>query len=435
MASTYTDGLAIELIGSGDKAGSWGDVTNNNLQALEQGVRGFSTIALTGTATTINLPDGGTVSETTGDARIRSSVVKFTGAGGDHTVTLQVGSASGTNVKTSFIAINALDSTHSLIIDVGGTDATIPNGYAAHIHIDGTTVKNSFANLAIDKLAFKNAEIISNETDNEILIGADKVILGDGTGDVTLESNGNNNLVVQTGNSNTGSMTIVDGSNGDISITPHGTGKVVMDKVNIGGGEIDGTPIGANSASTGEFTTIESDTITSTNGTLGLSTTGGNKITLTANSSSIDFISASSGGVNTLSGENTKVVLNTASTNSAGNLLVGQGTGNATIKPGGTGRLDLTSSSTADTEGQEAIHIESSAGRIGLAVGNDEDFVSFRIPIGSAPTTPVFQGFFNQNGLALHNSGGQYLNFTSTTGSTGNGLRETAPPRLSSDQE
>ena len=35
MASTYTDGLAVEIIGSGDKAGSWGDVTNNNLKAFQ----------------------------------------------------------------------------------------------------------------------------------------------------------------------------------------------------------------------------------------------------------------------------------------------------------------------------------------------------------------------------------------------------------------
>ncbi len=348
MASTYTDGLAVEIIGSGDKAGSWGDVTNNNLKALEQGVRGFSTIALTGTSTTVNLPDGETASETSGDARIRSSVVRFTGASGDHTVTLQVGGTS-TGVKTSFIAINALDSTHSLIIDVGGTDATIPNGYAAHVHVNGTTVTNSFANLAVDKIALKNTEIISNETDNEILIGADKVILGDGTGDVTLESNGNNNLIVQTGHTNTGTMTIVDGSNGDISITPHGTGKVVMDKVNIGGGEIDGTPIGANSANTGAFTTLAGTTSVTTplvtnNAAMSITTTASNgDISITPHSSGkvvmdkvnigggeidatpIGANSANTGAFTTLSATGTSTL---AAINASGNIAT---TGSASI--------------------------------------------------------------------------------------------------------
>jgi len=79
MASTYTDGLGIELIGTGDRAGSWGDVTNNNLQSLEQSIRGVSTVALTGTTSTLNIGDGSTASETATDAAGRSSVIIFTG--------------------------------------------------------------------------------------------------------------------------------------------------------------------------------------------------------------------------------------------------------------------------------------------------------------------------------------------------------------------
>ena len=45
-------------------------------------------------------------------------------------------------------------------------------------------------------------------------------------------------------------------TNGDITITPNGTGEVVLSKVNVAAGEIDGTAIGANSASTGAFTTL-----------------------------------------------------------------------------------------------------------------------------------------------------------------------------------
>jgi hypothetical protein len=32
MASTYSDRLKLELQGSGENAGSWGDKTNNNLE-------------------------------------------------------------------------------------------------------------------------------------------------------------------------------------------------------------------------------------------------------------------------------------------------------------------------------------------------------------------------------------------------------------------
>ena len=51
---------------------------------------------------------------------------------------------------------------------------------------------------------------------------------------------------------------IVSTSDGNIAITPNGTGEVDISKVDIDSGAIDGTAIGANSASTGAFTTLSS---------------------------------------------------------------------------------------------------------------------------------------------------------------------------------
>ena len=36
MASTYSSNLNLELITTGEKAGTWGTITNANLQQLEQ---------------------------------------------------------------------------------------------------------------------------------------------------------------------------------------------------------------------------------------------------------------------------------------------------------------------------------------------------------------------------------------------------------------
>ena len=54
-------------------------------------------------------------------------------------------------------------------------------------------------------------------------------------------------------------------TNGDITLTPNGSGEVVIPKINVADGEIDGTAIGANSASTGAFTTLS----TTGNATIG----------------------------------------------------------------------------------------------------------------------------------------------------------------------
>lgn len=59
-------------------------------------------------------------------------------------------------------------------------------------------------------------------------------------------------------------------ANIDINITPKGTGEVNITKVDIDAGAIDGTAIGANSASTGAFSTLSST------GTSSFATSSGN---------------------------------------------------------------------------------------------------------------------------------------------------------------
>ena len=51
-------------------------------------------------------------------------------------------------------------------------------------------------------------------------------------------------------------------TDGNIDLTPNGSGEVNISKVDIDSGAIDGTPIGANSANTGAFTTLTVDDIT-----------------------------------------------------------------------------------------------------------------------------------------------------------------------------
>ena len=68
-----------------------------------------------------------------------------------------------------------------------------------------------------------------------------------------------------TGISTTASTISALTTNGDITLSPNGTGEVNISKVDIDSGAIDGTAIGANSASTGAFITIS----TTGNATIG----------------------------------------------------------------------------------------------------------------------------------------------------------------------
>ena len=74
MASSYSD-LGLELMATGENAGTWGDKTNANLQLIEQLTGGFLEVAIAGSGTLALDIDNGAL---TGTAQQR--VIKLTGA-------------------------------------------------------------------------------------------------------------------------------------------------------------------------------------------------------------------------------------------------------------------------------------------------------------------------------------------------------------------
>ena len=87
MASTYTP-LGIELMATGENAGTWGTKTNTNLQIIEQISGGYLEVSIAGGAGTQALTetDGGTGSA------VATRVLKFTGSiSGNRVITMPVG--------------------------------------------------------------------------------------------------------------------------------------------------------------------------------------------------------------------------------------------------------------------------------------------------------------------------------------------------------
>lgn len=155
------------------------------------------------------------------------------------------------------------------------------------IKSDGTIVMDT--QVDIDNITIDGNTISSTDTNGNVVIAphgtgdvqldADTVRVGDSNADATITTNGTGDLTLSTNaGTNSGVITIADAANGNISITPNGSGTVVMDKVDIGGGAIDGTPVGANSASTGAFTAVDVDNININGNTISSTDTNGNVI-------------------------------------------------------------------------------------------------------------------------------------------------------------
>ena len=74
MASTYTTDLAIQLMATGENAGTWGQITNTNLVVVQQAIAGYEAISIAGGAQTTAL-----VMTQNSLATARNAVLKLTG--------------------------------------------------------------------------------------------------------------------------------------------------------------------------------------------------------------------------------------------------------------------------------------------------------------------------------------------------------------------
>ena len=74
MASTYSSRLNLELQTTGENSGTWGTITNNNLQKLEAAIKGYVSVAIASTSDALTYEDGSTGLEQD------NAIIKLTGS-------------------------------------------------------------------------------------------------------------------------------------------------------------------------------------------------------------------------------------------------------------------------------------------------------------------------------------------------------------------
>jgi hypothetical protein len=117
MASTYSTNLGIELIGTGDQSGTWGNTTNSNLGTLiEQSISGVVTQAMADSNQTITIPNGAT-------GVARNMYIECTGA-----LTAARQLIVPTNKKLYFIFNNTTGGFAITVLVSGQTGVSVPNG-------------------------------------------------------------------------------------------------------------------------------------------------------------------------------------------------------------------------------------------------------------------------------------------------------------------
>jgi len=130
MASTYSSSLNLEIQATGENSGTWGTITNNNLQKVESGVKGYVSVAVASATDALTVADGTTADEQS------NAIIKLTGTLTGNT-TMQCEA-----VETWYIVDNATTmSTHSLgFKPAGGTATNLVAGSKHILYSDGSVM-------------------------------------------------------------------------------------------------------------------------------------------------------------------------------------------------------------------------------------------------------------------------------------------------------
>ena len=247
MASTYTD-LGLELMATGENAGTWGTKTNSNLNLVEQIAGGYLEVSIAGGAgnTPLDVDDGAL----TGKAQNR--IIKLTGTiTGNQTVTLPV------LMENFYIIQNATTGAYTVELKaVSGSGATVTwsttdKGWKI-LYADGvatnTGIYDTGFSTSAGDVTLTGTQTLTNKT-----LTAPKI------GTSILDTNGNELfLLTATGsavneltlaNAATGNNPVLSATGGDtnvgITLTPKGTGEVVIAAGNLNYGATAVTATGA----------------------------------------------------------------------------------------------------------------------------------------------------------------------------------------------
>jgi len=200
MASTFSD-LGIELMATGENAGTWGTKTNTNLQIVEKAIAGYVEKSIAGGAATtaLTITDGDTTEST---SVARHAVIKLTGTitgnqivtvpdsiekvyivvngtSGAHTVQFKTASGTGVTFGASDKSTKLVFSDGTNIVDASFGGATDLDGGVLTLDADADTTITADTDDQID-IAIAGADDFRFTANTFTALSGSSVVIPDG---------------------------------------------------------------------------------------------------------------------------------------------------------------------------------------------------------------------------------------------------------------
>jgi hypothetical protein len=219
MASSYSTDLKLELMVTGENAGTWGDITNTNLNLVQQAIGGYQEVSIAGGAQTTTL-----VMSNAALSNARNAVIKFTGViTGNQVVTVPDG------IEKTYIIANGTTGAFTVQFKtVTGTGVTFAatDKSTKQFFVDGTNVVDT----GYGDVTLTGTQTLTNKTLTTPVIAQINDANGNEELKFTTTPSAVNEITIT--NAATGSRPDIAVTGGDtnigLSITTKGTGLVLF---------------------------------------------------------------------------------------------------------------------------------------------------------------------------------------------------------------
>jgi len=218
MVSSYSTDLKLELMVTGENAGTWGDITNTNLVILQQAIAGYQTVAL-------NATTGATLTFSNGAlSNGKNAVIELTG-----TITGNVSVIIPDGIEKTYLVKNGTSG--AFTVQIKTTSGTGPTFAAADkgiklVYSNGTDVIDSaLQNLSSDYAPTLSANLDTNA--KNIIIDSTYGIIDENANEqikFTTTASATNEITIA--NAAAGSSPVISATGGDtnvgLTLTPKG---------------------------------------------------------------------------------------------------------------------------------------------------------------------------------------------------------------------
>jgi len=177
MASTYSTDLKLELMATGENAGTWGDKTNTNLNLIQQAIAGYQEVDVASADVALAMTNASI-------SNARNMVLKFTGTlAGNRNVTIP------DSIEKFYVVVDG--TTHSgnslTFKTVSGTGFDCVEGKSHFAYSDGTNV-NLIAGAEIANLTLDN--VLDNGSSSDGTINVSNITISASTTCNTISASG-----------------------------------------------------------------------------------------------------------------------------------------------------------------------------------------------------------------------------------------------------